>query len=193
MTLLPSSRNSVNLLILSDKRDQGSRLFVPNNPVPELAQMSHVVLAFFLEEKSFDAFVVPAEVPFIRVAMLEHTAALEVMLAHRAIDGRNRVGRHREWLPQAMPRKTESVLIAVNVLIKEIRVFVEPHGEIERAPAACLVDDHLATFEFRFIAIGNAEKSPGGTIRLHSPVVRPEDRAGVAIFRRVEKQLRIDH
>ena len=96
------------------------RFFIPNNSVPELAQRSDVVLAFFLEQKSFDAFVVPTEVPFVRIAMLEQAPALEIVLTHRTFDRRNRVWRHREALTQAMPRETDGVLISMNVVIEEI-------------------------------------------------------------------------
>ena len=78
------------LLILSNITNSGlGQFFLANNSVPEFAQRSHVVLAFFLEQKSFDAFVVPTEVPFIRIAMLEQAPALEIVLTHRAFNGRN--------------------------------------------------------------------------------------------------------
>ena len=106
--------------------------------IPQRAQSCDVRPAFIFEQKPFDALVLVTEVPLVHVAVLEDDAALEIVLAHRVLKFPDRIRRHGKFLPEAMPRETKRVFVAVNVMVKAVGILVEPHGELKRAPAFLL-------------------------------------------------------
>ena len=126
--------------------------------IPQSAQAREVGEAFLLEEKSREAFVRTAKIPFVAIAMLEETAAFEVMLAHRVFQGVDGGGGHGERPTQPVPGEAEGVLVAMNVVVEEIGELVVPEGQAQRAPARFLVHQDLPALELRLVATRHVEQ-----------------------------------
>ncbi|MDP7290019.1 MAG: hypothetical protein QGH94_18705 [Phycisphaerae bacterium] len=97
--------------------------------------------------------------------------------------------RHPIWLTDTAPSHVECVFVAQEPAIEKTGVLVEEHGQLERSPAASLIDHHLAGFKLRFVAFRNAASLPclrsdsptAVRIALSHPTVRPEHGAEAAV------------
>src|ERR1035441_693496 len=127
--------------------------------------------------------------------MLKNPPPLEVMLAHRALQ---RVDRNRDQgiaLPQLAEGQMEGLLVSVQMLIVEVGILIEPHGEAELPPATSLVNHYLAGLKFRFPWRPQSAAPPDDPRprRLPGGVIRPENRPAALELGRVEQELGINH
>src|SRR4030095_2613618 len=86
---------------------------------PSPSQERQVTATFFLKPKISNPFIGVSQIPFIRISMLEQPPALEIMLAHRTLEGMNRPGNQRIPPPQFSKCEMERLLITIDVLIVE--------------------------------------------------------------------------
>jgi hypothetical protein len=87
----------------------------------------------------------------------------------------------------------ESLFVTVDVLIVEVGVLVVPHTELQRLPTTFLVDNDLATLEFRFIPIRNATYAPNGSLGFKATKVRPENASGLSEVGGLKEVFGVNH
>src|SRR5437016_4444457 len=83
----------------------------------------------------------------------------------------------------------KSLFVPMNVLIIEIRILVEPHGQAQCGPAAGFIHDDLATLKF---ALGRSRKATARPNRASSFssrefVVGPKNCPGLAELRSLKE------
>ena len=76
--------------------------------------------------------------------MLKDAIALEVVLAHRAAQSVDGAGRHGQRLLQFPKGHVVGVLVAVDVAVKKIGVFVVPHRQSQNSPASFFVQHDMS-------------------------------------------------
>ena len=133
--------------------------------------------------------------------MLEDGPPVEVVLAQHVDDMPRLESRpERAWrmrwhavrLIQHPPRHVKRLLVTVHVLVIEVRVLVEMHGQRERFPGARLVDHHLARLEGRLPPVGHPTRRPDRAPGSQAPDVRPEDGSGLTVRLGLEQEGRLD-
>src|ERR1041385_3864430 len=117
---------------------------------PEVGQVSETV-CFPFEPRH--TFVVSVKLPFQTIPVLEKNSSIKVMLTHCPWSPTNGKRRHGVLLVKLSPRQMKCLLIAVNMMIKELRMVVVPEGQIQRVPATSFVDDDLTRFKFWFATV----------------------------------------
>lgn len=116
-----------------------------NPPIPKLLELTDEIPALGFEPEVVDELIgFQGKSPFIAAAMLKKALAREIVLAHGPWQRVNRGLRHGEGSGGPGESEMKSFLIAVNVLIEEIRMIVEPESEGKGAPATLLIHDNLA-------------------------------------------------
>ena len=85
-------------------------------------------------------------------------------------------------------------LIPMQVLIVEVRVFIEPHGQTKGLPATHFVQNNLPAFEFKLIGHAQAATPPDGQrlLVLAPNKIRPENSSGGLELRGVKQKLGIN-
>src|SRR5690349_7184206 len=129
--------------------------------------------------------IVTTQYPLAPVAVLEHPAAIGVMLANTAIEPLGGMEHKMEGRAERHPGNEEAVLVAIDVAIDNPGIPVEEPAQRKGGIVPHAVDNHLATFKGRHLAIGHIAKIPyarGGRDRYE---IRPEDgaRFGAALVR----------
>ena len=82
--------------------------------------------------------------------MLEEPASLKIVLPHGRRQGVDWDRNQGVGLAQLSKGQVKGLLVAVQVLVVEIAVFVKPHAKTERRPATLFIHQNLAGFELVF-------------------------------------------
>src|SRR5687767_8498332 len=125
--------------------------------------------------------------------MLKNSIAFEVVLAHRVLERMYRHGRHRIGRTDFAESHVKRVFVAVDVLVKEVGMFVVPERELKCFPTTKLIDNNLSTFKLRLVAIRHAAHVPDLARTGETAKVRPEDCAVFNVLRKFKEILRITH
>ncbi len=125
--------------------------------------------------------------------MLENSFPLEVMLAHRAWQRMNAGRRHGEALSQFAKGDVEGFLVAVEVLVVKVRLFIKPHRQAERSPAPLFINHDLAALQLGTWGPLQTTIIPDSLGFLKLPVIRPKDRTRAPVLLRREQPFRVSH
>src|SRR5215813_10610295 len=163
--------------------------------VPPAAQLDQVSPAFLFEPKSGDIAVVKQQIPFVAIAMLKNPTSIEIVLAHGCGQGMDRMWNQRVRLPEFPEGEMEGLLVAMQVLIIEIRILIEPKGEAQRAPATSLVEQHLTGFKLGFFGRTQPATPPDRARLGRGPgtVIGPKRGTGFQELRRFEQEAGVNH
>src|SRR5437867_658976 len=86
----------------------------------------------------------------------------------------------------------KGLLVAVQIAVVKVGVFIEPPAQLQGFPAPPLVEEDLATLKFRLPRAAQATTPP---YRLRSwlpPVVRPKNGSGCFVLACLEQTFRVD-
>ncbi len=134
------------------------------------------LFAFLLMLEATDA-VILLQRPLYVAAVLEQSAAVQVVLANRVAQADYGFLGHEERPAATVPGEAEGVFVAVDVLVVEVGVFIVPVAEVQCFPAGAFIDEDLSAFLFPLIAVGNVENLPAGAGLRRAQPVGPEDRS----------------
>ena len=156
--------------------------------VPELLKVADKIAALGFEPEILDELVgLQGEGPFVEAAMLEKAMAGKIVLAHGPWQGVNRSIRHGKRCPGLNKGEMKGFLVAVEVLIKEIGVMVEPESEGQGAPTALFVNENLARFKFRTGRANQIERRPNSVAFGFAAAVGPENGTGTLVLGRIKE------
>lgn len=119
-------------------------------------------------EKSSNIRIVPEELPFQDVAVLENPPPFEVVLAHhtavlrpirRSKQFHARL-RHGEAQVELVPSVAERVLVSPDMLVVAVRIVVHLKSEAEWFHEIRFFQQNLAAFEFPFVTRVESEHLP---------------------------------
>src|SRR6476619_5309774 len=106
--------------------------------------------ALVLKSKTLDPFVWSKEVPFGCIAMLKNSPARKIVLTHCSLQMMDSVRNERVFVSYFSKGKMKRFFVAVDVLVIEFGILVEPEREIQGAPTFLLIHNDLAALKFRF-------------------------------------------
>ena len=95
---------------------------------------------------------------------------------HMVPRGINRRPGHGVMLIQLPPSDMKGFLVAMHMLVKNSECSV-PAAQRQGPPAPFLVQNDLAAFDLRLVAVSDAANAPDGPLRAEPAVIRPENGA----------------
>src|SRR5215471_3843381 len=143
--------------------------------------------------KPGDLRIVRHQSPFREAPVLKESAPVKVVLVPPAGKRLRRMWHKPIRCLEFAESQTEGVFVAMDILIVEVGVFIEPEGETQGRPATLFVNDEFAPLELRLS--GNIEPTapPDGVgfLFLKAAKVGPEQAARVSEFLAIEQKGRV--
>src|SRR3954465_6222149 len=103
-------------------------LFQDDNSIPFLPEFSQEIDAKVFMKKTRNALIWTGKRPLMRVAMLENSVSLKVVLTHYTLERFDGPGRHGVRQVEFPKRHMERVFITVNKVVVKIGMFIVPHA-----------------------------------------------------------------
>src|ERR1041384_1620060 len=94
--------------------------------IPKFLQTTDVFPAFVLEHKAFDSLIAQEKIPFVAIAVLKNTTALEIVLAPRCLQRHEWCLDKRIRLLQLAESQMECLFVAMEVVVIKIGIFIKP-------------------------------------------------------------------
>jgi hypothetical protein len=130
-------------------------------------------------------------IPRIGDSLLKKPNALEIMLAHDTPHRTGWQGRHGVGQAQFTEREVKGILVALQIAIKEVRVFVIPKVKTQGLPTPFFVKHELTRVKRALRTVTNAGEAPNRPGWSKLAVGRPENSSRLLILRGVQKRFRV--